>query len=63
MRRRNREVLLAVFSGAAMAILSIQLHMIHTKRGEIKQIVDQQRVLLNQLTRFQQDIKRYIGRQ
>ena len=46
-----------------MAILSIQLHMIHTKRGEIKQIVDQQRVLLNQLTRFQQDIKRYIGRQ
>jgi|GEM_PF-5629059 len=62
MKRRERELLIAVFTGASLALVSIQLHMIHAKRGEIEQIVDQQRVLMERLTRFKQDINRYIGR-
>jgi hypothetical protein len=61
-KRRYREVLLAAISGAALALLSIQLHMIHAKRSEIAQIADQQRALMEQLSQFHQEINRYISR-
>lgn len=62
MKRRYREILLAAFSGAALALLSIQLHMIHAKRSEIAQIAGQQRVLMEQLSQFHQEINRIINR-
>ncbi len=61
MKRIVKEVVLASFIGAALAILSIQLHMIHSKRAEIAQIVSQQKVLVERLSQFRVDINRYLS--
>lgn len=61
MKRIVTEVLIASFIGAALAVLSIQLHMIHSKRAEIAEIMDQQQKLVERLSQFRTDLNRYMS--
>ena len=61
MRRRNVEILFAIFAGASFAAMSIQTHVIHEKQSEIERIVELQRSLMDRVTQFRLEFERKIG--